>query len=94
MHWPTALFLNSKPSPNPFLHFFNFSLKKCDFLDFYVSNTIGKYKCFAFGKSIYTYRIEDIVEEFDVYKRCRQLEKLIDELAKGRQLEKIKRTPK
>ena len=25
------------------------------------------------------YRIEDIAEEFDVYKRCRQLEKLIDE---------------
>lgn len=40
------------------------------------------------------YRIEDIAEEFDVYKRCRQLEKLIDELAKGRQLEKILRTPK
>ena len=40
------------------------------------------------------YRIEDIADEFDVYKRCRQLEKLIDELAKGRQLEKILRTPK
>ena len=40
------------------------------------------------------YRIEDIAEEFDVYKRCRQLEKLIDELAKGRKLEKILRTPK
>ncbi len=40
------------------------------------------------------YRIEDIAEEFNVYKRCRQLEKLIDELAKGRQLEKILRTPK
>jgi len=40
------------------------------------------------------YRIEDIAEEFDVYKHCRQLEKLIDELAKGRQLEKILRTPK
>jgi len=39
-------------------------------------------------------RIEDITEEFDVYKHCRQLEKLIDELAKGRQLEKILRTPK
>jgi len=40
------------------------------------------------------YRIEDIADEFEVYKRCRQLEKLIDELAKGRKLEKILRTPK
>jgi len=40
------------------------------------------------------YRIEDIAEEFYTYKCCRQLEKLIDELAKGRQLEKILRTPK
>ena len=40
------------------------------------------------------YRIEDIAEEFYTYKCCQQLEKLIDELAKGRQLEKILRTPK
>ncbi len=40
------------------------------------------------------YRIEDIADEFEVYKRCRQLEKLIDELAKGRKLEKILRAPK
>lgn len=40
------------------------------------------------------YRIEDIEDEFEVYKQCRQLEKLIDELAKGRKLEKILRTPK
>ena len=37
------------------------------------------------------YRIEDIAEEFAVYKQCRQLEKLIDELARGRKMEKILR---
>jgi len=37
------------------------------------------------------YRIEEIEDEFEIYKRCRQMEKLIDELAKGRQMEKILR---
>ena len=37
------------------------------------------------------YRIEEIEEEFEVYKQCRQMEKLIDELAKGRKMEKILR---
>lgn len=37
------------------------------------------------------YRIEEIEDEFDVYKKCRQMEKLIDELAKGRKMEKILR---
>ena len=40
------------------------------------------------------YRIEDIEEEFVVYKQCRQMEKLIDELAKGRKMEKILRKEK
>ena len=34
------------------------------------------------------YRIEEIDDEFEVYKQCRQMEKLIDELAKGRKMEK------
>ena len=38
------------------------------------------------------YRIEEIEEEFALYKECRQLEKLIDELAKGRKMDKILRT--
>ena len=38
------------------------------------------------------YRIEEIEEEFYVYKQCRRLEKLIDELARGRNMEKILRT--
>ena len=37
------------------------------------------------------YRIEEIEDEFEVYKQSRQLEKLIDELAKGRKMEKILR---
>ncbi|MEY8848779.1 DUF2200 domain-containing protein [Psychroserpens sp. XS_ASV72] len=40
------------------------------------------------------YRIEDIEEEFELYKQCRQMEKLIDELAKGRKMEKILRKEK
>lgn len=37
------------------------------------------------------YRIEEIEDEFEIYKKCRQMEKLIDELAKGRKMEKILR---
>ena len=40
------------------------------------------------------YRIEEIDDEFDVYKQCRRMEKLIDELAKGRKMEKILRKEK
>lgn len=40
------------------------------------------------------YRIEEIEDEFEVYKKCRQMEKLIDELAKGRKMEKILRVTK
>ncbi len=37
------------------------------------------------------YRIEDIEDKFQVYKRCRYLDKLVDELVKGRKIEKIMR---
>lgn len=40
------------------------------------------------------YRIEEIDDEFEVYKQCRRMEKLIDELAKGRKMEKIMRVEK
>lgn len=40
------------------------------------------------------YRIEEIEDEFVVYKQCRQMEKLIDELARGRKMEKILRKEK
>ena len=37
------------------------------------------------------YRIEEIPESFALYRDCRLMEKLIDELAKGRKMEKILR---
>lgn len=37
------------------------------------------------------YRIEEIPEEFGVYRNCRYLDKLVDELAKGWKMEKILR---
>lgn len=37
------------------------------------------------------YRIEDIDDEFELYRQCRYLDKLVDELAKGRKMEKILR---
>ncbi len=40
------------------------------------------------------YRIEEIQDEFEVYRQSRQMEKLIDELAKGRKMEKILREEK
>lgn len=40
------------------------------------------------------YRIEEIEDEFSLYKQCRQMEKLIDELARGRKMEKILRIDK
>ena len=40
------------------------------------------------------YRIEEIDDKFEVYKQCRRMEKLIDELAKGRKMEKILREEK
>ena len=40
------------------------------------------------------YRIEEIDPQFEVYKQCRYLDKLVDELAKGRKMEKILRKEK
>ena len=40
------------------------------------------------------YRIEEISEEFALYRDCRRMEKLIDELAKGRKMEKTLREEK
>jgi hypothetical protein len=37
------------------------------------------------------YRIEEIEDKFELYKQCRRMEKLIDELNKGRKMEKILR---
>lgn len=40
------------------------------------------------------YRIEEIPDEFEIYKKCKYLDKLYDELAKGRKMEKILRKEK
>ena len=40
------------------------------------------------------YRIEEIEDKFELYKQCRRMEKLIDELNKGRKMEKILRQEK
>ena len=40
------------------------------------------------------YRIEEIEDEFELYRQCRYLDKLVDELAKGRKMEKILRVDK
>lgn len=40
------------------------------------------------------YRIEEIDDKFATYKHCRYMEKLIDELAKGRKMDKILRKVK
>ncbi|PVW13552.1 DUF2200 domain-containing protein [Marixanthomonas spongiae] len=37
------------------------------------------------------YRIEEIEDEFEIYRQVRYLDKLVDELAKGRKMEKILR---
>lgn len=37
------------------------------------------------------YRIEEIEDEFELYRQCRYLDKLVDELAKGKKMEKILR---
>lgn len=40
------------------------------------------------------YRIEEIPDEFELYRMCRYLDKLYDELAKGRKMEKVLREEK
>ena len=40
------------------------------------------------------YRIEEIEDKFEVYKQCRRMEKLIDELARGCKMGKILRVEK
>ena len=37
----------------------------------------------------HTQTVEEIPDEFELYRQCQYLDKLYDELAKGRKLEKI-----
>lgn len=65
--------------------------KKVTFRTFFEKAKIHPNKAMIKGV-VCGYRIEEIEEEFKIYKRCRQMEKLIDELAKGRKMEKILRS--
>lgn len=71
----------------------NFINGKLTFKDFFDEAKIHENEYLIKGV-VCGYRIEEIEEEFQVYKRCRQMEKLIDELAKGRKMEKILRVAK
>ncbi len=73
-------------------------------LDGYISGT-GNFGEFFAGAQMHEnshmikgvvcgYRIEEIADEFSLYRDCRRMEKLIDELAKGRKMEKILRADK
>ena len=64
---------------------------KKTFKDFFEEATIHKNAHMIKGV-VCGYRIEEIEDEFELYKQCRQMEKLIDELAKGRKMEKILRS--
>ena len=73
-------------------------------LDFFIEGN-GTFKDFFEGAKMHRnahlikgvvcgYRIEEISEEFALYRDCRRMEKLIDELAKGRNINKILRQEK
>ncbi len=67
--------------------------QKVDFRTFFEKATIHPNAHMIKGV-ICGYRIEDIEDEFELYRQCRYLDKLVDELAKGRKLEKIMREEK
>ena len=67
--------------------------EKITFKTFFEKATIHQNEHLIKG-AVCGYRIEEIEPEFELYKRCRQMEKLIDELAKGRKMEKILREQK
>ncbi len=65
---------------------------KGSFADFFAGATMHENAHMIKGV-VCGYRIEDIADEFALYRDCRRMEKLIDELAKGRKMEKILREP-
>ncbi len=67
--------------------------EKVSFRSFFEKATIHPNE-FMIKGVVCGYRIEEIEDEFILYKQCRQMEKLIDELAKGRKMEKILRQEK
>ena len=67
--------------------------QKATFQTFFDQATINPYAHMIKGV-ICGYRIEEIPDEFELYRKCRYLDKLYDELAKGRKMDKILRTEK
>lgn len=67
--------------------------KKVDFKTFFAKAKIHPNAHMIKGV-VCGYRIEEIPDEFELYRQCRSFEKLIDELARGRKMEKILRKEK
>lgn len=64
--------------------------QKVNFETFFAHATVNP-KAHLIKGVICGYRIENIEDQFMVYKQVRYLDKLVDELAKGKKLEKILR---
>ena len=64
--------------------------QRVTFADFFAGATLHPHADQIKGV-ICGYRIEEIADEFAVYRQCRYLDKLVDELARGRKMEKILR---
>ena len=65
--------------------------KETTFKEFF-ENAIINPKANLITGVICGYRIEEIKETFQLYRNCRYLDKLVDELSKGKELDKILRT--
>ena len=64
--------------------------KETTFKEFF-ENAIINPKAHLITGVICGYRIEEIKETFHIYRNCRYLDKLVDELSKGKELNKILR---
>lgn len=64
--------------------------KETTFKEFF-ENAIINPKAHLITGVICGYRIEEIKETFQLYRNCRYLDKLVDELSKGKELNKILR---
>ncbi len=65
--------------------------KETTFKEFF-ENAIINPKAHLITGVVCGYRIEEIKETFQLYRNCRYLDKLVDELSKGKELNKILRT--
>ena len=66
-------------------------IEETTFKEFF-ENAIINPKAHLITGVICGYRIEEIKETFQLYRNCRYLDKLVDELSKGKELDKILRT--